>query len=66
MEATAQGGSKQTLSLIEFLMKNGSIEFVAVVAEKFKVYIEPFAYYEFSKDYEDLGFGSELTSSRDV
>lgn len=47
-------------------MKNGSIEFVAVVAEKFKNYIEPFAFYEFSKDYEDLGFGSGLTSSRDI
>ena len=45
-------------------MKNGSIEFVAVIAEKFRVYIEPFAYYEFSKDYEDLGFGSGLSSSR--
>ena len=37
-------------------MKNGSIEFVAVMAEKFKVYVEPYAFYEFNKDYEDLGF----------
>ena len=43
-------------------MKNGSIEFVAVVAEKFKCYIEPFMYYDFSKDYEDLGFSSWIIS----
>jgi hypothetical protein len=37
-------------------MKNGSIEFVAVMAEKFKCYVEPYAYYDLKKDYEDLGF----------
>lgn len=37
---------KKTLELVEFLMKNGSIEFVAVMAEKFKCYVEPYGYYE--------------------
>jgi len=45
-------------------MKNGSIEFVAVMAEKFKCYVEPYVYYEFNKDYEDHGFSSEVISSR--
>lgn len=26
------------------------------MAEKFKCYVEPYAYYEFTQDYEDLGF----------
>lgn len=43
----------KTLQLIEFLMKNGSIEFVAVMAEKFKCYVEPYVYYEFIENYED-------------
>ena len=37
---------RKTLELVEFLMQNGSIEFVAVMAEKFKCYVEPYAYYE--------------------
>jgi len=45
-------------------MKNGSIEFVAVMAEKFKSYVEPYVYYEYNKDYEDYGFGSRINSSR--
>lgn len=45
-------------------MKNGSIEFVAVMAEKFKIYVEPYAYYEYHLDYEDLGFASNLISQR--
>ena len=40
-------------------MKNGSIEFVAVIAEKFKCYIEPYVFYEYSVDYEDHGFASK-------
>jgi hypothetical protein len=43
-------------------MKNGSIEFVAVMAEKFKSYVEPYVYYEYNKDYEDYGFSSQVTS----
>jgi hypothetical protein len=39
-------------------MKNGSIEFVAVIAEKFKVYIDPYVFYEYTVDYEDHGFAS--------
>jgi hypothetical protein len=45
-------------------MKNGSIEFVAVIAEKFKCYIEPYAYYELTQDYEDLGFSIRETAKR--
>ena len=45
-------------------MKNGSIEFVAVMAEKFKCYVEPYAYYDYQKDYEDLGYSSNLISQR--
>jgi len=45
-------------------MKNGSIEFVAVMAEKFKCYVEPYIYYEFTENYEDLGFPGNLTSPR--
>ena len=29
-------------------MKNGSIEFVAVMAEKFRCYVEPYTFYEFT------------------
>ncbi len=45
-------------------MKNGSIEFVAVMAEKFKIYVEPFKLYKLNKDYEDLGFPVRETSKR--
>lgn len=45
-------------------MKNGSIEFVAVMAEKFKCYVEPYAYYEFTQDYEDLGFSIREITKR--
>ncbi len=45
-------------------MKNGSIEFVAVMAEKFKVYVEPYVYYELKKDFEDLGFPIREISKR--
>lgn len=45
-------------------MKNGSIEFVAVMAEKFKCYVEPYAYYEHTKDYEDLGYSIREISKR--
>ena len=48
------------MQLIEFLMKNGSIEFVAVIAEKFKCYIEPYVFYEYTVDYEDHGFASNI------
>lgn len=30
---------RKTLDLVEFLMKNGAIEFVAVMIEKFKCYV---------------------------
>ncbi len=55
---------KKTLELVEFLMKNGSIEFVAVMAEKFKCYVEPYGYYELQKDYEDLGYGIRENAKR--
>lgn len=45
-------------------MKNGSIEFVAVMAEKFKTYVEPYAYYELTQDYEDLGFSVREITKR--
>lgn len=45
-------------------MKNGSIEFVAVMAEKFKCYVEPYVYYELTQDYEDLGFSIREISKR--
>lgn len=45
-------------------MKNGSIEFVAVMAEKFKCYVEPYAYYELTQDYEDLGFSIREIAKR--
>lgn len=60
METYQEGNCKKTLQLVEFLMKNGSIEFVAVIAEKFKCYIEPYVFYEFSEDYEDHGFASKI------
>lgn len=34
-------------------MKNGSIEFVAVMAEKFKIYIKPYINFEYVEDYQD-------------
>jgi len=46
------------MQLIEFLMKNGSIEFVAVMAEKFKCYVEPYLFYEFTENFEDVGYPS--------
>lgn len=60
MEKNPQSKTNQTLQLVEFLMKNGSIEFVAVIAEKFKCYIEPYVFYEYSVDYEDHGFASKV------
>ena len=45
-------------------MKNGSIEFVAVVNDKFKKYIQTYVFYEKIKDYEDFGASSELISKR--
>ena len=45
-------------------MKNGSIEFVAVIAEKFKCYIEPYVFYEYSVDYEDHGFASNIYNNK--
>ena len=45
-------------------MKNGSIEFVAVMAEKFKCYVEPYVYYEYTENYEDLGYASNFISKR--
>lgn len=55
---------RKTLELVEFLMQNGSIEFVAVMAEKFKCYVEPYAYYEHTQDYEDLGFSIREIAKR--
>ena len=52
------------MQLIEFLMKNGSIEFVAVMAEKFKCYVEPYVFYELTENYEDCGYPGELKSQR--
>lgn len=43
-------------------MINGAIEFVAVMAESFKCYIEPYLYYESTSGYEDLGYSSCITS----
>ncbi len=34
-------------------MKNGSIEFIAVLAEKFKIYVKPYVNYEYVEDYQD-------------
>lgn len=31
-------------------MRNGSIEFVAVMAEKFKIYVNPYVTYEYVDD----------------
>ena len=45
-------------------MKNGSIEFVAVMAEKFKIYVEPYSNYVLTQDYEDLGFSIREISKR--
>lgn len=60
MEANPEGKTHKSLHLVEFLMKNGSIEFVAVIAEKFKCFIEPYVFYEYSVDYEDHGFASMI------
>ena len=46
-------------------MKNGSIEFVAVMCEKFKTYVQPYVFYEFMNDYDDFGFGGEIRSKRE-
>lgn len=45
-------------------MKNGSIEFVAVMAEKFKAYVKPFATYEMVIDFQDQGFPIREISKR--
>lgn len=64
METNQKSKNYQTLQLVEFLMKNGSIEFVAVIAEKFKCYIEPYVFYEYSVDYEDHGFASNIYNNK--
>lgn len=45
-------------------MKNGSIEFVAVMAEKFKCYVEPYLFYELVENLEDVGYPSKINSQR--
>jgi hypothetical protein len=45
-------------------MKNGSIEFVAVMAEKFKAYVKPFVTYELVIDFQDQGFPVREISKR--
>ena len=45
-------------------MKNGSIEFVAVMAKKFKAYIKPFVNYEFVVNFQDQGFAIREMSKR--
>ena len=45
-------------------MKNGSIEFVAVMVEKFKVYVRPYTKYQHVENYEDLGFSIRESSKR--
>ena len=49
---------------IEFLMKNGPIEFVTVMAEKFKCYVEPYIFHEYAENFEDCGFRILLKSKR--
>ena len=39
-------------------MENGAIEFVAVMAEFFRGYVEPYRYYELDQDDEDMGISS--------
>ena len=43
-------------------MKNGSIEFVACIAEKFKGYVLPYVNYDHMENYEDHGLASLLNS----
>ncbi len=45
-------------------MKNGSIEFVAVMAKKFKAYIKPYLTYELVINFQDQGFPIREISKR--
>lgn len=56
--------TNKTLQLVEFLMKNGSIEFVAVVNTKFKKFIQSYVFYEKMKDSDDHGYSSYIISKR--
>lgn len=45
-------------------MKNGSLEFVVCIVEKFKGYLIPYTRYEYIEEYEDYGYASKINSKR--
>lgn len=56
----------KTLHLIEFLLKNGSFQFVLVFIDKFLSLVKPYCNYEYYSDGTDRGFPSKdkiVTSS---
>ena len=46
---------RKSLYLTEFLIKNGSMDFVAYVDNRLQLLVKPFVYYEYHKNYEDHG-----------
>lgn len=57
---------RKTLQLTEFLMKNGSIEFVSYASERLRLDIEPYVHYEFLKDYDDVCYAIRECAKRIV
>ena len=56
------------MHLIEFLLKNGSFQFVLVFVDKFMNLVTPYVDYEYFSDGTDRGFGGtkELMASKGV
>lgn len=48
----------KTVHLIEFLLKNGSFQFVIVFIDKFLHLVKPYANYSYSEDGTDRGYAS--------
>jgi hypothetical protein len=46
----------KTVHLIEFLLKNGSFQFVIVFIDKFLHLVKPYVHYSYSEDGTDRGF----------
>ena len=48
------------MHLIEFLLKNGSFQFVLVFVDKFMNLVTPYVDYEYFSDGTDRGFGGKV------
>ena len=54
----------KTTHLVEFLLKNGSMQFVLVFIDKFINLVKPYQYYEYFEDGVDRGYAVRECSKR--